>query len=101
MNRKENDRGAAGPGDQIVGRIGCASEPRHPTAFSLIRFADLSAREAEVIAGIMAGETNREIARHLRISTHTVKSHVNSIFNKLGVFNCTQAAVKAAWLGLR
>ena len=63
-------------------------------------FETLSDRETEVVAFLMVGATNREIARRLRISHNTVKTHVNSIFNKLGVQNRTQAAVKAVWLGL-
>ena len=60
----------------------------------------LTNRELEVLALVLAGETNRKIAHELNISSHTVKSHVKNIFNKLGVQNRTQAAVKAARLNL-
>jgi len=60
----------------------------------------LSQREKQVLAFLLEGETNREIARQLRISGHTVKSHVTHIFNKLGVANRTQAAVVATRLRL-
>lgn len=49
------------------------------------RGAGLSAREREVLAGLAAGKTNREIAQTLMISQHTVGRHVESIFAKLGV----------------
>lgn len=60
----------------------------------------LTNRELEVLTFVLAGDTNRNIAQRLNISGHTVKSHVKNIFNKLGVQNRTQAAVKATRLNL-
>ena len=60
----------------------------------------LTDRELEVLALMAEGLTNAEIARVLCLSPHTVKSHVVHIFNKLGVNDRTQAAVKAARLHL-
>jgi len=60
----------------------------------------LSGREAEVLRLMTEGFTNREIALILKVSQHTVKSHVDHIFNKLGINNRTQAAVWAAQNGL-
>ena len=56
----------------------------------------LTTREAEVLQLMATGLTNVEISQKLSISHHTAKSHVISIFNKLGVNNRTQAAVKAS-----
>jgi len=56
----------------------------------------LSRRESEVLRLVTEGYTNVQIAEVLNISAHTVKSHVNSLFNKLGVNDRTQAAVLAA-----
>jgi len=56
----------------------------------------LSRREADVLRLVTEGYTNVQIAEVLNISAHTVKSHVNSLFNKLGVNDRTQAAVLAA-----
>src|SRR5262249_28262354 len=44
----------------------------------------LTEREAEVLALVAAGKTNREIARALRISEKTVPRPVSNIFMKLG-----------------
>jgi ATP/maltotriose-dependent transcriptional regulator MalT len=65
-----------------------------------VLYERLSNRELEVLTLVSAGETNRKIAQLLQISGNTVKSHVKHIFNKLGVQNRTQAAVKAARLNL-
>ncbi len=56
---------------------------------------NLSNRELEVLRYVSLGLSNVEIARLLSISPHTVKSHVNSIFNKLGASDRTDAAVIA------
>ena len=56
----------------------------------------LSGRESDVLRLVTEGYTNVQIAEVLDISAHTVKSHVNSLFNKLGVNDRTQAAVLAA-----
>jgi DNA-binding CsgD family transcriptional regulator len=55
----------------------------------------LSRRETEILRLIAEGYTNLQISEHLSISQNTVKSHVNHIFNKLGVNDRTQAAVLA------
>lgn len=55
----------------------------------------LSERELEVLQLLASGSTNDDIATALFISEKTVKSHLSSIFRKLGVSNRTQAASKA------
>ncbi len=61
----------------------------------------LSKREMEVLDLVVQGQTNREIAYNLEISTRTVQFHLNSIFNKTGVSSRTEAAtlaVRRGWL---
>ena len=60
----------------------------------------LTPREMEVLRMVARGATNREISGRLKISPHTVKSHVTHIFNKLGVNDRTKAAVWATRHGL-
>lgn len=55
----------------------------------------LSRRETDVLRLITEGYTNPQISELLNISANTVKSHVNNLFNKLGVNDRTQAAVLA------
>jgi DNA-binding CsgD family transcriptional regulator/tetratricopeptide (TPR) repeat protein len=55
----------------------------------------LSAREREVLAQVAAGKTNREIARDLTISQHTVGRHLENVFAKLGVTNRAAAIAYA------
>ncbi|HKL58975.1 MAG TPA: LuxR C-terminal-related transcriptional regulator [Sphaerochaeta sp.] len=48
---------------------------------------DVSAREQEIIALLIQGQSNREIAEKLFISPNTVKTHIKNIYAKLGVTN--------------
>ena len=68
-------------------------------ADSLTR-ASLTSREIEVLKLVMIGESNKAIARHLRIEVGTVKSHVSAIMNKLGATSRTHAVGIAAHRGL-
>jgi len=56
---------------------------------------ELSKRETEILRLVTEGYTNLQISDLLSISANTVKTHVNNIFNKLGVNDRTQAAVLA------
>ncbi|NLF02087.1 MAG: response regulator transcription factor, partial [Anaerolineales bacterium] len=63
----------------------------------------LSNREMEILGLIIKGMSNKEIAYHLGISHQTVKNHMTTILNKLGVADRTQAAVYAlrhGWMPL-
>jgi pimeloyl-ACP methyl ester carboxylesterase len=53
--------------------------------------ACLTPREREIVAGLVAGRTNAEIAASLFISDKTVRNALTRIFEKLGVHSRTQA----------
>jgi DNA-binding NarL/FixJ family response regulator len=55
----------------------------------------LTEREAEVLARIARGWSNRRIAQDLAISELTVRSHVSHVLAKLGVSNRVEAALHA------
>lgn len=61
---------------------------------------ELTPRELEVLQLVAEGFPNKAIAHRLDISEHTVKFHVNAILGKLGAQSRTEAAVRAARLGL-
>jgi DNA-binding NarL/FixJ family response regulator len=65
--------------------------PRAPDPIPAPRLP-LSEREYQVLRRVAAGDSNKEIARALNLSLHTVKRHVANIFNKLGVESRIQAA---------
>ena len=56
---------------------------------------DLSDRELEVLRHVAEGKPNKIIARELGITERTVKAHLTSIFNQIGVSDRTQAALWA------
>jgi DNA-binding NarL/FixJ family response regulator len=61
--------------------------------------ARLSKREREIIDLIAAGLSNKEIAQRLHIATHTVKSHVHNVLQKLAVRNRLQIATHVLRVG--
>ena len=77
------------------GQISTESDTTSAPSISLLSVS-LSAREKEVLVEIGIGSTNDQIADHLCISQHTVKSHIYRIFRKINVPNRLQAALWAS-----
>lgn len=61
---------------------------------------ELTEREKQVLQLIVRGAQNKEIAFQLNITERTVKAHLASIFNRLGVNSRTEAAALAVRMGL-
>jgi pimeloyl-ACP methyl ester carboxylesterase/DNA-binding CsgD family transcriptional regulator len=73
-----------------------AGKPRGDDAFTA-----LSPREREVLALLSDGLDNRQIGERLSISEKTVRNHVSSVYDKLGVWTRAQAVVFAREHGFR
>ncbi|MDM0112321.1 response regulator transcription factor [Variovorax sp. J22R133] len=61
--------------------------------------AELSPRESQILRMLGAGKPNKEIARNLSLELSTVKGHVRSVLDKLGVRNRTEAVAEATRRG--
>jgi two-component system, NarL family, response regulator len=61
---------------------------------------ELTSREQQVLALVVDGATNAYIARTLGIAGSTVKNHISSIFEKLGVTQRTEAVAVAIKRGM-
>jgi two-component system, NarL family, nitrate/nitrite response regulator NarL len=77
---------------ELKERIGGRAERRSEAA--------LSSRERQLVALVALGRRNRQIATELGITEGTVKVYLNAIFDKLGVANRTELAIRATEEGL-
>ena len=83
----------------VAGQQRAGQDRLAPTSGARILSA-LSPRETDILTLIAEGLSNKEIARSLDIGPETVKSHLKSIFTKLGVERRAQAVSRAQTLGL-
>jgi LuxR family maltose regulon positive regulatory protein len=60
----------------------------------------LTEREIGVLRSLATGSRNKEIALQLSLSESTIKTHLASIFGKLGVTTRTEAVTRGRELGL-
>jgi DNA-binding NarL/FixJ family response regulator len=89
------ERLAADPNLELVDRAELADAvvtlPRRHDEDEEPLIEALSEREHDVLALLADGRSNRDIAKALAISEHTVKFHLASIFGKLGASTRTEA----------
>ncbi|MEW6769860.1 MAG: response regulator transcription factor [Bacillota bacterium] len=93
---------------ELIGKAGMLCLPRlGPEFFSHSRkkseptdVHSLTKRELEILSLLGENLSNQEIGRELFLSESTVKTHLRSVFRKLGVRNRTEALVAAARAGL-
>ena len=77
------------------------AEPASPADTLASRFPELTRREAEVLALIVAGLGNADIAARLYLSAATVRNYLSSAIGKTGTRNKVEAARAArenGWL---
>ena len=79
-------------GERVVATAAAATLPQEGAA--------LTGRELEVLRLVARGWSNKEIARALDLSTHTVKYHLASVLEKLGVRSRTEAVSLGIRTGL-
>ncbi len=75
--------------------LNAVSKDKEETKLQEINDYNLTSREKEVLKLIREGYNNNEISKKLKLSVNTVKVHVSSIIQKLGVEDRTKAAIKA------
>ncbi|MCU0896180.1 MAG: response regulator transcription factor [Burkholderiales bacterium] len=80
-----------------------SAAPRPASATGTVRPADLglTPRQADVLALLLKGHSNKLIARKLDITESTVKVHVSAVLQSLNVTTRTQALIAAMSMGLR
>lgn len=71
-----------------------------PKAMSAAAKIDLTTREREVLCLAAKGHSNAAIADELFVTAQTVKFHLSNAYRKMGVHNRTEAAHRAARLGV-
>jgi LuxR family transcriptional regulator, maltose regulon positive regulatory protein len=86
--------------DRLVSDSQRARQDRLTPTFRAQALHALSPRETDILTLIAGGLSNKEIARSLYIGPETVKSHLKSVFTKLGVEKRAQAVSRAQTLGL-
>ena len=64
-------------------------------SFRHLGSSPLSARESDVVRCVSEGMTNREIAKRLKLTEHTVKNYLFRIFDKLGVSSRVEVVLYA------
>ena len=79
------------PAVEVAAGVGGEGAPGAGPASVAARFPALTQRESEVLTLVADGLNNREIATAIYVSVATVKTHINSIFAKLGVRDRAQA----------
>jgi len=62
-------------------------------------YSRLTPRETDVMQAAARGKTNREIARELKLSEHTVKQHLKQVFGKLEVSSRVELVLRVARSG--
>lgn len=83
---------AVAAGDRVV----LTQRSQHAKIDDMLRWPGrdmgLTERESEILSLLPTGLTNRELGTNLYVSENTIKTHLRSLYGKLGVRNRAQAA---------
>jgi len=85
-------------GEELIGRLLGALQTRLPASRDEALSA-LSQRELEVARAVASGMSNKEVARVLGVTERTVKAHLGAAFEKLGVRDRLQLALRIGTSG--
>ncbi len=80
-------RGDSAFSEPVASQLGAALRGEATREARTSKLASLTVRERDVLAGVVAGETNKEIAGRLGISPRTVESHRENLMRKLDIRN--------------
>jgi DNA-binding NarL/FixJ family response regulator len=86
-------------GELVRQRAALPRDPARPR-LGTSRAASLTPREQEILGMLAEGLPNKAIASRLGISDHTVKTHLEAIFEKLGASTRAEAVARAVRAGL-
>jgi two-component system, NarL family, nitrate/nitrite response regulator NarL len=75
--------------EQLAGFLSALDEDRRAPR------SQLTHRELELVSAIVEGASNKDISRQLNLSEQTVKNHLSSVFDKVGVSNRLELALFA------
>jgi DNA-binding NarL/FixJ family response regulator len=67
----------------------------------MAKLSDLTPRELEILQLVLAGKTNKEIARDILVSKKTVEFHLDNIYSKIGTRTRMLAGIWAIQQGLQ
>jgi DNA-binding NarL/FixJ family response regulator len=96
LGRASQRLGGIVPGVLCVTPAGAAEQAESASTISL----GLSPRQLDVLRLLAAGQSNKQISRALGVAESTIKTHLNSLFQKLGVSRRSEALLAASELGL-
>lgn len=94
--------------DQLLAAVASAAassgeekQQNQETDRARLRISEMSEREREVLAGLLAGRTNKEIGRDIGLSPRTVETHRAHVMQRLGVQTLSQAVLVATHAGFQ
>ena len=97
---------AAASGEPVIPRhmlgpmLRTMMERRKAEREVLLRYADLSLRERDILACLVSGMDHLAIAHHLLVSPHTARTHIQNTLRKLGAHSRAEVAVVIGRVGL-